>query len=152
MKYSLLSMLTAAAITLTGCETGVKSPSGFSLPEGNAAKGKLVFVKYQCLSCHQLEGIESTNVVDNPELSVTLGGKTSGIKTYAELVTSVINPSHKIAKGYPRSTLQVGGISKMKNYNDVMTVAELADLVFFLQSNYELTPYPRTEYRYYETL
>ncbi|MFT7683852.1 MAG: sulfur-oxidizing protein SoxX [Moritella dasanensis] len=152
MKYLLLSMLTAAALTLSGCESGVDSPSGFSLPEGDADRGQSVLVKYQCLSCHQMEGIAPTDVVDNPELSVKLGGKTSGIKTYAELVTSVINPSHKIAKGYPKSTLQVDGVSKMKSYNDVMTVGELADLVFFLQSSYELTPYPRTQYRYYETL
>ncbi|PKH06065.1 c-type cytochrome [Moritella sp. Urea-trap-13] len=152
MKNLLLSMLTAAALILTGCESGVDSPSGFSLPEGDVTKGEAVFVKYQCLSCHQMEGVTPTDVVNNPELSVKLGGKTSGIKTYAELVTSVINPSHKIAKGYPKSLLQVDGVSKMKNYNDVMTVGELADLVFFLQSNYELTPYPRTQYRYYETL
>ncbi|MDX2320461.1 MAG: cytochrome C [Moritella sp.] len=152
MKHLLLSMLTAAAMILTGCETGVDSPSGFSLPEGDAAKGELVLVKYQCLSCHQLDGVEPTDVVDNPALSVKLGGKTSVIKTYAELVTSIINPSHKIAKGYPKSSLQVDGVSKMANYNDVMTVDELADLVFFLQSSYELTPYPRTQYRYYETM
>lgn len=152
MKYLLLSMLTTAAMMLTGCESGVDSPSGFSLPEGDVTKGKAVLMKYQCLSCHQMEGVTASDIVDNPGVSVKLGGETSGIKTYAELVTSVINPSHKIAKNYPKSGLQVDGVSRMKNYNDVMTVGELADLVFFLQSSYELTPYPRTQYRYYETL
>jgi len=145
-------MLTAVTVILTGCGSGVESPSGFSLPEGDVNNGKSVFIKYQCLSCHQLDGIAPTGITDNPELSVKLGGKTSKIRTYAELVTSVINPSHKIAKGYPKSALQLGGISKMTNYNDVMTVSELVDLVVFLQSHYELTPYPRTEYRYYETM
>lgn len=74
-----------------------------------------------------MEGVTPTDVVNNPELSVKLGGKISGIKTYAELVTSVMNPSHKIAEGYPKSTFQVDGVSKMTNYNDVMTVSELAD-------------------------
>jgi len=145
-------MLAAVTVILTGCESGVESPSGFSLPEGDVNNGKSVFINYQCLSCHQLEGIEPTGVIDNPELSVKLGGKTSTVKTYADLVTSVINPSHKIAKGYPKASVQMDGISKMTNYNDVMTVSELVDLVVFLQSHYELTPYPRTEYRYYETL
>ena len=145
-------MLTAATLALTGCETGVDSPSGFSLPKGDVTAGQAVFVKYQCLSCHQLDGILPEGITDNPELSVKLGGKTSKVRTYADLVTSVINPSHKIAKGYPKSTLHLDGVSKMKNYNDVMTVSELVNLVVFLQSHYELTPYPITEYRYYQTL
>jgi hypothetical protein len=37
----------------------------------------------------------------------------------------------------------------MVSYNDVMTVAQLIDLVAFVQSNYELSPYSRTNYPVY---
>ena len=73
------------------------------------------------------------------------------MKTYAELVTSVINPSHRIASGYSADELtDEAGDSKMRNYNDIMTVTDLIDLVAFLESHYELTGYPETHYvRYY---
>ena len=41
------------------------------------------------------------------------------------------------------------GESKMKNYNDVLTVKQLIDLVAFLQSRYELQPYEPTDYPVY---
>ena len=74
------------------------------------------------------------------------GGKVTSIKTYAELVTSVINPSHKIAKGYASSSVQRAGTSLMRNYNDVMTVTELTDLVTFLQPPLRAYPYQPTRY------
>ncbi len=37
----------------------------------------------------------------------------------------------------------------MKNYNAVMTVEQLIDVVTFLQSLYELDPYPRSNYPLY---
>jgi mono/diheme cytochrome c family protein len=133
-----------------GCEQGVDSPRGFSLPEGDTAKGRMVFVKYQCLGCHQLQGFSALPGEDNnPELNIRLGGKSSKVKTYAELVTSVINPSHKFARGYPLKDISEDGKSKMKNYNDIMSISELIDLVAFLQPQYELVPYRRTNYEYY---
>jgi sulfur-oxidizing protein SoxX len=150
MKNLLLGMLAVVATAIGGCDTGVKSPRGFSLPEGNSDNGKAVFIKYQCLSCHQLEGVEQADIMKNPELSIKLGGKSVVVKTYAELVTSIINPSHKIARGYPKSLVQVDKMSKMAVYNDIMTVTELVDVVVFLQSQYELIPHTRTEYRFYE--
>jgi sulfur-oxidizing protein SoxX len=150
MKYLFLCMLTAVVATMSGCESGPESPRGFSLPEGDASNGKMVFIKYQCLSCHQLKGVEQPDIIDNPALSIKLGGKSTFVKRYAELVTSIINPSHKIARGYPKSLVEVDGVSTMRNYNDMMTVTELVDLVVFLQPHYELTPHSRTEYRFYE--
>ena len=47
------------------------------------------------------------------------------MQTYADLVTSIINPSHRIAKGYSKSEVMDGKQSKMYNYNDVMRVSEL---------------------------
>lgn len=147
MKFLSLCMFTLVATVLIGCESGPESPRGFSLPKGDEDRGLLVFQKYQCLACHELEGVAKVDVVDNPDLQLKLGGESAQIKTYAELVTSIINPSHKIAKGYPQ--LQMEGVSKMAIYNEVMTVQELVDLVTFLQPKYKLVPHIQSDYRIY---
>ena len=72
------------------------------------------------------------------------------IQTYGELVTSIINPSHRLARGYAVEEIaSEEGESEMKNYNDVMTVSELIDLVTFLQSHYSLREYEITRYPLY---
>ena len=71
-----------------------------------------------------------------------LGGEVSKVKTYGDLLTSIINPSHKLAKGYPLDAVSDDGESKMYRYNDYMTVQELIDIVMFLQPHYEIViPY-----------
>jgi hypothetical protein len=152
---------TIAIVTLiSACSYGPDSPKGFSLPQGDVALGEKVFIKYQCLSCHSLTGYEAEAVVleslirefDDP---VKLGGTTSMVKTYGQLVTSVINPSHKLA---PRSrfseetVVHEDGTSKMRVFNDVMTVQELIDLVAFLQPKYEVKPITYTHYGQYRML
>ncbi|KGJ93735.1 hypothetical protein [Colwellia psychrerythraea] len=150
MKHLLFCLFAIVAVGLFSCDLGPKSPKGFSLPEGNIDEGKLVFLKYQCLACHVLEGLEPQPEQDNnPKFSVFLGGKNTEVKTYADLLTSVINPSHKFAKGYMLDSIQTEGVSNMTVYNDVMTVTELVNLVTFLQSNYELIPFKRSDYPYY---
>lgn len=135
-------------LTLSACETGPDSPRGFSLPEGDAERGKQVFLYTGCLSCHAIKGLESDIAIEL-ETPVILGGKVSRIKTYGELVTAVINPSHKIAKGYMPSNVQQDGVSKMRNYNDTLTVSQLIDLVTFLETRYELVAYDPTKYQAY---
>ncbi len=148
-KYSVL-LLAVGALSLAACDTGPDSPRGFSLPEGNAENGQLVLLKHQCLACHSVEGVVDEAIQPELELRVQLGGQTTKVTTYAELVTSIINPSHKIAKGYMLDSVSEAGVSKMRNYNDVMTVTELIDLVAYLQPLYKVKPYEYTPYgRYY---
>jgi hypothetical protein len=150
MKYLMLLIIVFIAIGLIGCDSGPESPKGFNLPAGNNDDGKLVLIKYKCLACHTINGLEpSSDLIDNAEFSIVLGGKSSQVKTYADLLTSVINPSHKFARGYKLDAIQTDGVSKMTIYNDVMTVTELIDLVTFLQSNYQLIPYKRNDYQSY---
>jgi mono/diheme cytochrome c family protein len=153
MKYfSILIMCIFALVTagLISCDLGPESPKGFSLPEGSSEEGKLVFLKYQCLACHRINGLKPvSDPYNNPDISVVLGGKSIKVKTYADLLTSIINPSHKLSKGYRRSNVQVDEVSKMTIYNDAMTVTELVNLVTYLESNYELVPYQRTYYHFY---
>jgi len=147
MKTILLLLTT---LILIACTEGPESPKGFSLPEGDVEAGKAVFVSYQCLACHTLQGVTDNSVTQQIPKKVPLGGDVSKIKTYGELVTSVINPSHKIAPGFKREGYtDEQGQSLMRNYNDLMTVNELVDLVAFLQPQYNLKPFNRTNYPKY---
>lgn len=66
--------------------------------------------------------------------------------TWSWLVTSIINPSHRFAPGHPADAVQADGQSAMTNYNDVMTVSQLVDLVTYLQTQYKLKEYELTDY------
>lgn len=134
---------------LLSCDQGAHSPRGFSLPEGDADAGKQVFIQHQCLSCHTLKGVEDKSVELELQKTVALGGESVRITTYAELVTSIINPSHKLSRGYRLNTTDVTGKSKMRNFNDALTVTELVDLVTFLQPQYKVKPITYTQYGKY---
>lgn len=135
---------------LFSCARGPESPYGFSLPEGNSKHGEQVFLTYNCLACHSLKGYESENVKTEITRRVALGGDSKKVTTYAELLTSVINPSHKLAEGYSLEEISdENGKSKMWNYNDIMKVSELIDLVAFLQPHYTIKPFTQTEYTIY---
>ncbi|MEQ9406354.1 MAG: c-type cytochrome [Fuerstiella sp.] len=136
-------------LLLAGCSQGPKSSFGFTLPDGDAAAGKQTFVSYMCHECHSVSGMEMPDVEFAAERQVKLGGKVDRIQTYGELVTSIINPSHKLASGYRPEDVSAEGESKMTNYNDVMTVGELIDIVAFLQAQYELKPFEPTAYDMY---
>ena len=122
---------------VVGC---VPQGRGFALPPGSIDEGKAAFVQLRCNDCHSVKGIQLKGNGEN--LNVQLGGKVTNIKTYGELVTSIINPSHRIAKHYEQVRTNQDGSSKMRNYNHVMTVQELVDIVTFLQSEYEIEPPP----------
>jgi len=55
-------------------------------------------------------------------------------------VTSIINPSHKIHRGYSKELVESAGQSRMADYSEVMTIEQLVDLVAFLHSRYEVIP------------
>ena len=149
-KSAIYAIAFLAIIASVGCIPNPKSGKGFTLPDGDAEQGQATYVSLQCNACHKIAGVDQLAAAgETPETSVTLGGKVSRIKTYGELVTSVINPSHRLARGYPEQEVSVDGQSKMKNYNDVMTVTQLTDLVAFLQSKYELREYEPTDYPMY---
>lgn len=126
----------------TGCN---KESKGFVLPDGDLESGKATFVALNCNSCHSIADIEWLG--QDEDLRLPLGGKTTRIKTYGELVTSVINPSHKISRTFEGELVDSAGKSKMKVYNDVITVQELVDIVSFLQSEYEIIV-PEEQYYY----
>jgi len=149
MKNFLCAVAVASLIFLSGCEVGPKSGRGFTLPEGDAAMGEVIFTSLSCNACHVVIGNERIKQPDNPQLSIRLGGNVARIQSYGELVTSVINPSHKLPGNYPKELVSEEGVSKMGNYNEAMTVEQLIHLVAFLQSQYKLVNYNRTTYPIY---
>lgn len=123
-----------------GCAPAEKSPRGFRLPDGDPVAGREVFVVLECFACHRVAGEDFPAPTEAEDVVVELGGETPRIKTYGELVTSIINPSHRVAPGYRRRDTFVGDESRMAVYNETMTVRELIDLVAYLQPLYELVP------------
>ncbi len=135
---------------MLGCGQGPKSGKGFSLPEGDIERGQEAFVALHCHACHTVAGVELPEVKPEMDIKVRLGGEVAHISTYGELLTSIVNPSHKLASGYKREDVtKDGGESKMTNYNHAMTVQQLIDLIAFLQSRYTLKPYEPTDYPLY---
>ena len=139
MKSIKVAALTATLLLSAGCQV-----YEFSLPEGDAKTGAALFTSFQCITCHSVEGVEDDGI--ERTINVKLGGEKSRIYTYEELLTSIINPSHKLAKGYNKKEISIGGKSKMRNYNDVMSVSELIDIVTYLETKYSLKPIGRTHY------
>lgn len=128
-----MTAVLAFLVLATGCEPQ-KSSRGFRLPDGNIDKGREAFVALKCNACHTVAGEE----FPEPQLfNIPLGGETVRIRSYGELVTSVINPSHVISARY-REELGRAKESPMIDFNKTMTVAQMIDLVAFLQSRYEL--------------
>lgn len=142
-------LIISALLLLVGCSQAPTDPRGFSLPLGSVEKGEEVFTWYRCMSCHQLEGFDDTVFEAEIAQKVLLGGERTRVKTYAELLTAVINPSHKLTEGYIKDNVSDNGRSKMEVYNDVMTVTELVDLVAFLQPHYKVKPAQYTHYNQY---
>ncbi len=140
MRNSLI-LIAFSSTLLMACDPGAESSSGFRLPDGDPTTGQEAFVALRCHACHDVEGLQ-LDPLDVGEPLVTLGGQTTRVRTYGELVTSIINPSHKLADGYPVEDIARVGESLMAlaYLNEVMTVQQLVDLVAFLQVSYEVDP------------
>lgn len=140
-------VLLCGVVTLAAC--GPQSPFGFSLPGGSADAGRQAFIALRCNSCHEIQGVAEH--LGGPA-HVVLGGETTRVRTYGELVTSIINPSHKIAPVDRAEGATAEGESLMSYayLNDVMTVQQLIDLVAFLQPTYRVVQPPPVRWAMYQ--
>ena len=121
-----------AVVFLSGCDP---KPQAFALPPGDAEAGRATFVSIGCNYCHRIQGkVELAE--GESEWTHTLGGPVTKVKSYADLVTSIINPSHKLAPRYKAKATT--DKSPMPTYNDIMTVEELIDVVTFLEGTYSV--------------
>jgi len=144
----MLLLIALGGALLAGC--GPKSGVAFRLPDGSADRGRAAFLALHCTACHRVVGLDVPNQ-GTGVANVTLGGETVRVRSYGELVTAIINPSHRIAPGYPLSQVATPdgqSLMTLAYLNDVMTVQQLIDLVAFLQASYQLVPPPVSPYSY----
>ena len=112
-------------------EAEMHHPQGwrFTMPKGDATKGRAAFEKFACYVCHEVRGEKfpaaAPGNVLGPELSQM--GPLHPLEYFTE---SIVNPSAYAAKKY-RSP---DGKSTMPAANDRMTVQELIDLSTYLAS------------------
>lgn len=142
-----LLIITLMLVT-AGCTRSATSSAGFRLPDGNAADGREAFLYFECHQCHTISGEELPAIPLADAPYVVLGGPVTRVKTYGQLVTGIINPSHKLADGYAAEQVAEDGESNMYSYTEFMTVQELTDLVVFLQPHYDIVS-PKYNYRVY---
>ena len=98
----------------------------FTMPNGDAAKGRAVFEKFECHYCHEVRGENFPSPTENaPELS-QMGGL-HPVEFFAE---SIMNPNAVVPKEYRDSD----GKSPMTNFTEKMTVKELIDVSAYVAS------------------
>ena len=144
-----MALLLVSFAALGACDRdAMMSSKGFRLPDGDAAAGRDAFLYMQCHQCHTIDG-EDLPLIPGQEMPyIELGGKVTKVKTYGELITAIINPSHELARGYAEEVVSENGESRMYIYNDHMTVQELIDIVMYLQPYYDVVV-PQGKYRVY---
>jgi hypothetical protein len=154
----MIKSLTTAALALlcvsalSACRTYPDTSNDFRFPvlRGDVQRGQEAFMAMGCQLCHTVDGVE---LPDNSRLrpvTVNLGGDLMFAKTYGDIVTSIINPSHVISEQYldqlPAAQRRAVDSSPMY-VNPDMKVTQLIDIVAFLNSRYRLLP-GYTEYYY----
>jgi mono/diheme cytochrome c family protein len=139
---SLVIVLGVMLASVLACDSGRKSATGFRLPEGDVERGKVAVLDLKCHACHEIAGDGFPEPVADPPVPVRLGGETPYVRTDGQFVSSIVNPSHQLAYGFRKELVESGDESRMANYNEVMTVEQLIDMVAFLQSIYDVKPPP----------
>jgi sulfur-oxidizing protein SoxX len=152
MKEVIVCICLVCVVSLVACVKAIDSSEGFSLPQGDPENGKLVFLNNNCLSCHSIDGVSDVAITREREPAIVLGTSSAVVTTYAQLVTSIINPSHRISRASDWQTSDPMGHSLMRNYNDILTVSELIDLVAYLQPHYKVKPLHIPTFSDYEKL
>jgi Cu/Ag efflux protein CusF/cytochrome c553 len=98
----------------------------FTMPKGDAAKGKAVFEKFECYYCHEVRGEQFPSPSENaPELSQM--GAMHPVEFFAE---SIMNPNAVVPKDYR----EADGRSPMTDFTAKMTVKELIDVSTYVAS------------------
>lgn len=138
----------AAALGLAcacGCNPERQQARGFRLPDGDVEEGKAAFVALNCQTCHSVVGVELPPAPSPGQHNVILGGPVVKVKSYGELVTAIIHPAHDISERFDAAKLD-GALSPMPQFNHVMTVDQMIDIVAFLHSRYRQR---EMEYQFY---
>jgi mono/diheme cytochrome c family protein len=102
----------------------------FSLPEGDAARGRQVFVDAGCFKCHAINdpGLPDAGAEKRPGPDLTDMGGHHPAEYFAE---SILSPNAVIVTG-PGFT-GTDGLSIMPSYADSLSVEQLLDVVAFIK-------------------
>lgn len=147
MKTRLVALLVVALLA-GGCDLNPASGRRLRLPAGNAEAGRAAFIELKCTQCHRVAGVNLPAPASDAPVVVDLGGSVERLRTVGDLMTAIIHPKLAISVKLPGGTKTADGRSPMPVMNDRMTVAQLIDLVTFLQPRYQLIP-PPSEGGYY---
>ena len=124
---------------IVGCAT---TNFGFPIERGDVDEGQQAFVDHQCHQCHTVAGVRLPPLAGASPPILELGGDPLASRSFAGLVTSIINPNHIISERYReqlRLNAQVPLNSPMPMpHLDTMTVRQLVDIVTFLDARYSL--------------
>ena len=132
-----VSILFLIASSLASKHTGIIPPTQsvethhskgwrFTMPKGDAVKGKSVFEKFECYYCHEVRGEGFPAPTESaPELSQM--GPMHPVEFFAE---SILNPNAVV----PRPYRDAAGKSPMRDFTEQMTVRELIDVSAYIAS------------------
>ena len=111
---------------------GVPAGWKFTWPDGDAGKGRAVFVRLECYKCHAVAGEAfPAAAADSKRTGPDLTGM-GAMHPPEYFAESIINPNAVIVTG-PGFT-GPDGRSIMPDYRDSLTLAETIDLVAYLRS------------------
>ena len=125
-----ISIAVSSLIWAAAAPTPPKVPSGwtFSLPDGDATAGKTVFLSMKCYSCHAIE-------IPGEKLTMRSKGAGPELNGYSvlpkEYLAESIMKAHTVVAA-PGYTVKEGRAA-MGEYNHLLAVQELVDLVAFLK-------------------
>lgn len=135
-------LLVTGALLLSACAPDPHDSTGFVLPRGDKARGQATFQDIGCTQCHTVSGV-SLRAHDGPmRFNIRLGGEVLKVRSYGELLNAIVNPDHELADAYRDSMAAANKTatrSPMPNFNHIVTIAQLIDIVEFLHGQYTLT-------------
>jgi hypothetical protein len=145
-RVQILTML-AAAVLVGGCA----NTSGFTGPieQADIDEGRQAFIDHRCHQCHSIAGMSLPVLAGASPPMLELGGEIIAVKSYDELMTSIINPNHVISERY-REQLRLDASVPVESpmptqHIERMSVRQLIDLMAFLDSRYILIEEYETE-------
>lgn len=140
MRLSKVAVVMSSSLTIFGTGCTYYPTFGFPVEEGNVEAGRQAFIDHQCHRCHSVAGVSLPELAGAEAPMLELGGETSNVKAYSELVTSIINPNHRISERYREQQRAFGPLESPMPmpHIETMTVRQLIDIVAFLDSRYTL--------------
>jgi mono/diheme cytochrome c family protein len=124
--------LCALALVVGSCASSGPDPEAYPVvvPAGDPELGREVFLRYRCDVCHRVVGDPDLQMPTlepaGPDLGLAVARAGAG-----RLISSIVAPSHELAI---EEAWEQQGLSPMPGFNERLTVAELLDLVAYLET------------------